>query len=116
MTDQGILTNEKIRSHKFLDDMYRDPYFPKPLVDKCKNVLLDLCYNIEKEKPGSLKELYALTHASTESINNLQDEFLENDSEIETMARECIAADFEYISAAYGFKADPEELIAPREW
>lgn len=48
--------------------------------------------------------------------NYLQEDFDENDIEIETVARECIGADFEFISASYGFKdADIEELIATRD-
>jgi len=46
----------------------------------------------------------------------LQEEFYENDSEIETAARECIAMDFEFIAKSYGFEADSEELIATRDW
>ncbi|GAB7087019.1 DUF5713 family protein [Marinifilum fragile] len=42
--------------------------------------------------------------------------FCENDSEIETTAREIIAMDFYFIAQAYPFsKADIEELIARRE-
>jgi hypothetical protein len=60
--------------------------------------------------------LYALTHAATEEFNALAEEFEENDSELETAAREAIAEDFEWIAKAYGFDADIEELIAPRDW
>ncbi len=39
------------------------------------------------------------------------------DSEIETVAREVIAADFRYIAQAYGFgHVDSEDLIATRNW
>jgi hypothetical protein len=42
---------------------------------------------------------------------------VENGSEIETMARDCIAVDFKHIALAYGFEdADIEELVAPRDW
>ncbi len=56
--------------------MYTDSYFPKFLVCKCKIILLELCQNIETKKPSNLKELYILTHTSTEKINDLQGEFL----------------------------------------
>jgi hypothetical protein len=47
----------------------------------------------------------------------LQEEFYENDSEIETNARECIGADFDFVAKSYGFEdADMEELIATRDW
>jgi hypothetical protein len=43
--------------------------------------------------------------------------FYENDSEIETVARDCIGMDFEFIANAYGFEnVDVEELIATRDW
>ena len=113
---QADLTNEKVRNHSFLEEMYQDSYFPDFLVDKCKLILVDLCFDIESQKPQSLEELYVLTQAATDKFNDLQDEFYENDSEIETAARENIAMDFEFISKAYGFKADAEELIATRDW
>ncbi len=113
---QENLNNEKIRNHNFLYGMYTDNYFPKFLVDKVRLILIELCYNIENNSPKNLEELYALTHASTDKINDLQDEFYTNQSEIETFARESIAVDFEFISNSYGFKADIEELIANRDW
>jgi hypothetical protein len=116
MVVQGELANLKIKEYSFLECMYGDTYFPSHLVDKCRNILLELCYNIELGKPGNLQQLYKLTHASTDKLNELQDEFFENNSEIETGARECLAMDFEFISEAYGFEADIEELIATREW
>ncbi len=113
---QADLENEKIKNHDFLDCMYSDTYFPEFLVDKCKNILLELCRNIEEGKPEALSDLYKLTHASTEKINDLEEEFFENGSEIETAARECLGMNFEFVSIAYGFEADIEELIAPRTW
>ena len=116
MISQTKLTNEKVQNHSFLECMYTDSYFPKKLVDKCRDILVGLSHKIEKEKPDSLKGLYMLTHASTIEINNLQEEFYANGSEIETAARECIAMDFEFISNSYGFEPDLEELIATRDW
>ncbi len=96
--------------------MYQDPYFPTFLVDKCKSVLLKLCQTIETNKPKNLEELYTLTQASTLELNELQEEFFEHDSEIETGARECLAMDFEFVAKAYGYDADVEELIGTRDW
>ena len=116
MIDQKELANPKVQKYQFLDCMYKDSYFPEFLVDKCKSILLHLCKSIEVEEPKSLDELYLLTHKATEELNKLQDEFFQNDSEIETGARECLGANFEFIAKAYGFNADIEELIAPRDW
>ena len=115
--NQIDLTNHEAKNHSFLDEMYQDEYFPKHLVDKAKSILVSLCFQIEEVKPADLKKLYELTHAATNKFNELQEEFYENDSEIETVARDCIGMDFDFIAKAYGFKdADVEELIATREW
>ena len=111
------ITNEQIKNHPFLQGMYQDTYFPTHLVDKGRQILMHLCASIESTKPRSLDELYALTHASTEEFNALAGEFEDNDSEIETAARDCIGEDFRFIAKAYGFAdADGEELIATRDW
>lgn len=113
---QKDLKNEKMKDYVFLKDMYADSYFPKFLVDKIKTILIDLCLDIEKTSPKNLAELYKLTHSATVKINELQDDFFEHNSEIETNARESIGQDFDIIAKSYGFNADTEELIAPREW
>jgi hypothetical protein len=114
-TDKVGLMNEKIKEHPFLDCMYHDAYFPAPSVDKCQDILLELCHKIEAQKPDK-KSLYKLTHDATEKLNNLQVEFEASGSEIETVARECIATDFLFIANAYGFEADIEKLVENREW
>jgi hypothetical protein len=114
--NQQELENKEVKQYSFLEEMYQDPYFPSFLIDKGKRILLELCFQIEQEKPQDLAEFYALTHAATERFNDLAVDFDENDSEIETVARELIAQDFEFIAHAYGFEADVEELIATRDW
>jgi hypothetical protein len=110
------IANEKLKHYPFLEEMDRDAYFPAHLVDKGKAILVRLCEAIESEEPADLSALYALTHAATEEFNALAEEFADNDSEIETAARDCIGMDFAAIADAYGFDADTEELIAPRDW
>ncbi|MDR2298223.1 MAG: DUF5713 family protein [Comamonas sp.] len=110
-------SNPKMAAYRFLAAMYDDDYFPDELVKKGEEILVELCLQIEQQKPGSLEELYELTHAATERFNDLQEEFDEQGSEIETAARDCIATDFEAIAQVYGFEdADTEELIATRDW
>lgn len=116
ISSQADLKNESMNQYAFLSCMYEDSYFPTFLVDKCKNILVDLCLRIEHEKPSDLEQLYKLTHEATTKINDLEDEFFENDSEIETGARECLGENFDAIAKAYSFDADGEELIAPRNW
>lgn len=110
------IQNQQILAHSFLHDMQEDSYFPSAQVEKGKAILLKLCETIEAKKPSSLAQLYALTHAATEEFNLLGEELEENESELETAARENIGADFEFIAKAYDFEADIEELIATREW
>lgn len=115
--EQALLKNEQVRAHFFLDEMYKDDWFPDFLVDKGKQILIDLCFEIESIQPKDLQTLYQLTHQATNLFNDLEDEFEENDSELETVARECICLDFEFIAQAYGFKdADFEELTGTRNW
>jgi hypothetical protein len=109
--------NEVVKVHNFLSEMYKDSYFPDFLVDKIKSILVDMCEQIESTNPSSDDELFRLTHAATERINELEEEFEENDIELETGARENIAENFDFLVKAYGYSdVDIEDVIAPREW
>jgi Family of unknown function (DUF5713) len=111
------LTNATMKNYKFLKEMYEDSYFPPNLVKKGEEILVELCLEIEKRTPQNLKELYKLTHAATDKFNELAEEFDEADSEIETVARDCIGEDFANIAKAYDFAdADMEHLITTRDW
>ncbi|RKS73720.1 hypothetical protein BZB76_4423 [Actinomadura pelletieri DSM 43383] len=111
------LTNQNVLGHEFLKGMYDDGYFPDHLVDKGKAILLRLCEEIEAAPPTDLEQLYRLTHAATEEFNDLEEEFVKAGSELETAAREVIGEEFWFIATSYGFSnADPEELIATRNW
>lgn len=109
--------NLKIDRTRLLEGMYRDGYFPNAVVDKVRDVILEACREIEDEKPATKEEVYVITCRATEKINDLQDEFEENESEIETVARDDIATTLEYVAKTYGFPdADLEELVATRDW
>lgn len=109
--------NLAILEYGFLKEMYEDSYFPNDLVEKIQTILVEFCIQIENQHPQNLDHLYVLSHQATEKINQLQDAFEQADSEIETVARECIAEDFGFIADSYAFEdADIEELIAPRDW
>jgi len=111
------IANKKVKQKELLAGMYQDDYFPDFLVDKVKAILLELCEQIEEQEPEDEEALFELTHEATERINDLEEEFCENDSELETAARDTIAESFEHIVRAYGFtEVDIEEVIAPREW
>ena len=52
----------------------------------------------------------------TIGINDLEDEFYENESEIETVARDSIGVTVEYVLKWFGIDIDIEEGIREREW
>lgn len=109
--------NVKMQGYDFLRGMYDDGYFPDFLVDKIKEIFIALCTEIESKNPQTTEELLVLTHAATEKINALAEEFDENESELETVARDVLGGDFEYIVRAYGFtQVDIEDVIDPRDW
>ncbi|WJZ02165.1 DUF5713 family protein [Corynebacterium freiburgense] len=110
------IPHDAIDSHVFLADMVDDPYYPQFLVAKGQEILLDVCRTIESLQPKNLDELYTITHQATEQFNDLDEELSAHDSEIETVARENIASDMLFIANAFGFEADIEELVAPRDW
>jgi hypothetical protein len=103
--------------NEFLAGMYGDGYFPKFLVDKIKKILVSLCEDIESEAPRDTDSLFKLTHLTTARINELAAEFEESGSELETVAREVMAGDFDQIVRAYGFTdVDVEDVVAARDW
>ena len=109
--------NETLASYRFLQALYKDSYYPDHLLDKGKAILLRLCERIEAERPADLAALYVLTQAATEEFNELEAEFDEAGSGIETVAREEIAESFWAVTNAYGFAdADIEKVIATRNW
>ena len=114
--EQSSLKNEGVQKHYFLICMYNDTYFPKFLVDKCKNTLLELCKSIEDQSPKNNDELYKLSRNSVSRINKLGSEFEVEGSELEKMSRECLASEYKFIAESYGFKVDIEEMISNRDW
>jgi hypothetical protein len=110
------LTDQEIQDLSLLEEMYRDGYFPDALVDRIKDILISVCRQIEASQPANDADLYLITHAGTEKINDLQDDFEEAESDIETVARDSIAVSFGKVASAYGFEPDLEELVATRDW
>jgi len=94
--------NQLVSKYSFLEELYRDGYYPDEVVDKGKAILLRMCDRIEAERPADLAALYVITHAATEEFNQLQDDFEEAGSHIETVAREAIAMDFDFVPGPTG--------------
>lgn len=97
----------------FLPEMYADDYFPNEQVDMVKAAIQEVVAFLEKGG-SSPDEIQEKLDDMTLQINNLQDDFADNGSEIETGARESIAETIERILAH--FKVDIEEAIREREW
>ncbi|MGE7689767.1 DUF5713 family protein [Lysinibacillus sp. NPDC097214] len=99
----------------FLKGMYQDSYYPKFLVDKIK-VLLEQIVRYLEQGPHSLEDIQVKFDEITRAINDLEDEFLEHDSEIETVARDSIALTVMDILDVYNVKLDIEDALREREW
>ena len=102
-------------NHKLLDEMYQDEYYPDFLVDKVKEELQKVIRLLESGETDVGAVQKTLDEAVC-GINDLQEEFDENDSEIETVARDCIGVTVAYILEWFGIPIDIEEAIREREW
>lgn len=102
-------------NYTLLADMYNDTYYPKFLVDKVRDEIMKVISFLEKEVRTN-KEIQQMFDEMTVAINDLQDEFDENDSEIETVAREAIGAAVFHILSYYNIDIDCETAISERDW
>lgn len=102
-------------NYKLLDEMYQDNYYPTFLVDKVKDELQKVIDLLESGE-NDIEVVQETLDEAVCGINDLQEEFDENDSEIETVARECIAATVAYILEWFGIPIDTEEAIRERDW
>lgn len=103
------------KNYKLLDEMYQDEYYPDFLVDKVKGELqkvIELLETGETDTEVIQERLDEVVCA----INDLQEEFYENDSEIETVARDCIGETVGYVLEWFGIPIDVEEAIRERDW
>ncbi len=95
--------------------MYRDGYFPDFLVDKVKDLVQDVIGLLETGEKN-LEKIQNKFDEMTLAINELQEEFEDNDSEIETVARESIGETVEYILNWFDIDLDVEDAIRQRDW
>lgn len=101
--------------YKLLDEMYQDEYYPNFLVDKIKNVLEEVIKLLETGESDT-EIIQNKLDEVVRKINDLQEEFDENDSEIETVARDCIGLNVSYILKWFNIPIEDEEAIREREW
>jgi hypothetical protein len=100
---------------KYLEEMYADEYFPDPLVDKLRDLIKEVVAFLESG-PHTNEEIQASLDQMTTGINDLQEEFFESGSEIETVARESIATTIMDILKYFEVNIDIEEAIRHRDW
>jgi hypothetical protein len=106
------IRNKRVSDHDFLADLAHDDCY-EDIFEEGVRVLKALCEQIELVRPSDIEELYELTQAAASELNEL----MERNIDIDTVARECLAEEFEFVAQAYGFQdADSEELIATRDW
>lgn len=102
-------------NYQLLVEMYRDGYFPDFLVDKVKALIqtvIDFLETGERDLDKIQKKFDQMTLA----INDLEEEFEDNDSELETVARESIAVTVMYILKWFNIDIDVEDAIGARDW
>jgi len=102
-------------NYKLLDEMYQDGYFPNFLVDKVRDELQKVIALLEGGEKGAAVIQQKLDEV-VRTINDLQEEFDENGSEIETAARDSIGETVEYILMWYGIDIGIEEALRLRDW
>jgi hypothetical protein len=99
----------------FLPEMYEDDYFPNREVDKVKAVIQKVVTYLEKGET-STKKIQTKLDDMTLTINELQNDFVDHGSEIETGAANAIAETVARMLAHFNVDIDIEEAIREREW
>ncbi|MBG9987795.1 hypothetical protein HZY88_02230 [Aerococcaceae bacterium DSM 111176] len=103
------------QEHELLEDMYRDDYYPKFLVDKIRSLIENVIVYLEQSETDLVK-IQEKFDEMTLGINDLAAEFDENDSDLETNARESIGESVRHILNWFDIDIDIEEAIREREW
>lgn len=101
--------------YRLLEDMYQDGYFPDFLVDKVKALVQNVIDFLETGE-RDLEKIQSKFDEMTLAINDLQEEFEDNGSEIETAARDSIGETVAYILEWFGIDINVEDAIGERDW
>ena len=96
-------------------DMVEDNYYPAFLVNKVKAEIQKVIALLESGESDTEIIQETLDEAVC-GINDLQEEFDDNDSEIETVARESIGETILYILNWFDIDIDIEEALRERDW
>ena len=98
-----------------LEELYEDSFYPDFLIDKIKYLLEDFI-NFVEQKPKNMADVGDKIYDLIQNANSLQYEFLDNDSEYDNIARECLIRNLEYIIQWFHLAINLEEALAEREW
>lgn len=101
--------------YKLLEDMYEDGYFPDFLVDKLRDLIENVITFLETGEQD-LQKIQEKFDEMTLAANDLEEEFEENGSELETAARESIGATVAYILQWFEINIGVEDAIRERDW
>ena len=101
--------------YRILETMYEDDYYPEACVDKVAELIGKLIAYLEQGGHTG-RDIQAKLDEITAGINDLETDFEEHDSEIETVARESIGSTVSYIIDYFGIDIDIEEALREREW
>lgn len=104
-----------VENYKLLEEMYNDGYFPDFLVDKIRMLIQNIICFLESGE-RDLEKIQARFDEMTLAINDLEEEFEDNDSELETVARDSIGTAVEYILRWFDIDIDVENAIRERDW
>lgn len=95
--------------------MRNDEYFPEFLVDKIEELIRGVIALLESGETD-IPTVQTALDEMTLGINDLQEEFEDNDSEIETAARDSIGETVEYVLKWFDIDIDIETAIGERDW
>lgn len=110
------MTSKKFDTkYVLLNDMYTDGFYHNKCVDKVA-LLIQEGINYLEQGNHTNEDIQTKFDAITIGINELQEYFEENGSEIETGARESIGETVEYILKYFNINVEVEEAIRERDW
>lgn len=101
--------------YSYLKDMYSDDYYPIHLVDKVRDEIKKVVSFLEMGVTD-IDQIQEKFDEMTVAINELQEEFWDSDSEIETVARDSIATDVIKILEFFEIDIDVEDALGERDW
>ncbi|MBR6101836.1 MAG: hypothetical protein IKP95_05375 [Ruminococcus sp.] len=103
------------RAYHWLQGMYADRYYPKILVDRVRAELERVVGWLELGEHDA-DEIQAEFDSMTKAINELSGIFYENDSELDTNARNAIAIDVINIIKYFDLPVKVDAALRLRTW